>query len=170
MLDGTLSKHERERLMQGVFDGFPELVEITLYRDGAEVESAQDAKSLEAASLTAADLAKERKAHPLPMKEILAGNVHVANSTLTAKLPAFTMALAQDTASGASPVVIAAVIRLEGLMRVGRSSGSRGDHGAGRSCSCTRTSAGCAARARGASARGRSDLEAPGRRDAHVQA
>jgi signal transduction histidine kinase len=119
-LDETIPRSERQRLLRGVFDTVPELVEIVLYRDGAEIESARDPEALSQAGLTAQDLAKDRVEHPLPIDGILKGEPYVANSTLSEKLPCLTLAVALTPEGRKAPAVVAAVIRLEGLLQVGR--------------------------------------------------
>jgi hypothetical protein len=51
------------------------------------------------------------------------GTVHVENSTLSEKMPAMTMTVAQAGEPGEKPVVVSAVLRLDGLARIARGGG-----------------------------------------------
>ena len=119
MLDEELAQDSQERLLQDVFDGFPELVDITIYREGEEVRFANDQRALEAAGLERQGLLAQRQRHPLPLERILGGEVYVANSSVSEELPSFTIAFGRPAQDAAPPAVVAAVVRADELLRLG---------------------------------------------------
>jgi len=118
MGDQAIPVQARNALLRGLFDDFPDLIAVTLHAGERETASAVDTAALEAAGLSAADLARLREEHPLPMDKIRAGAVHVSNSTLSTRLPMMTMALGSRPTAGGEPVVIVALLRLDPLLRI----------------------------------------------------
>ncbi len=113
------SRARRTELMNELFNDFPDLVAVQLSRESREIASVYDAKALERAGLTKEDLESERRDHPVPPEALDAGRIFVRNSTLSAGLPVFTMAMEQASGQG-SPLVIKAVVHLEPLMGIVR--------------------------------------------------
>jgi len=118
MVERDLTVEQKNRLLGNLFEDFREFVAVTLYVDGKEQATLADARSLSAAGLTKGDLARYRFSHPLPADRLKPGAVYVENSTLTEKMPAMTMAVAQAAETGGKPVVVAAVLRLDSLIRL----------------------------------------------------
>jgi signal transduction histidine kinase len=118
MVDRDLTVEQKNRLLGSLFEDFREFVAVTLYVDGKEQATLADARSLSAAGLTKGDLARYRLSHPLPADRLKPGAVYVENSTLTEKMPAMTLAVAQVAETGGKPVVVAAVLRLDSLIRL----------------------------------------------------
>ena len=113
-----LTVEQKNRLLGRLFEDFREFVAVTLYVDGKEQATLADARALEAAGLTKGDLARYRLARPLPLDRMEPGKVYVENSTLSGKMPAMTMAIAQAPEGGGRPTVMAAVLRLDSLIRL----------------------------------------------------
>ena len=113
-----LTVEQKNRLLGRLFEDFREFVAVTLYVDGKEQATLTDARALSAAGLTKGDLARYRLAHPLPLDRMEPGKVYVENSTLSGKMPAMTMAIAQAPEGGGRPTVMAAVLRLDSLIRL----------------------------------------------------
>ena len=113
-----LTVEQKNRLLGRLFEDFREFVAVTLYVDGKEQATLADARALSAAGLTKGDLARYRLAHPLPLDRMEPGKVYVENSTLSGKMPAMTMAIAQAPEGGGRPTVMAAVLRLDSLIRL----------------------------------------------------
>jgi signal transduction histidine kinase len=120
---GGLTAERKSAILQDLFEDFREFVAVTVYVDGKEVTTLADAKALSSAGLTAGDLARQRAEQRLQPGRMEPGTMHVENSTLSAKMPAMTMMVAQDSGPGERRVVVEAVLRLDGLMRIARRSG-----------------------------------------------
>ena len=118
MVERDLTVEQKNRLLGRLFEDFREFVAVTLYVDGKEQATLADSRSLSAAGLTKGDLARYRLSHPLPADRLKPGSVYVENSTLSEKMPAMTMAVAQAAETGGKPVVVAAVLRLDSLLRL----------------------------------------------------
>ena len=118
MVERDLTVEQKNRLLGHLFEDFREFVAVTLYVDGKEQATLADGRSLSAAGLTKEDLARYRLSHPLPADRMKPGMVYVENSTLSEKMPVMTMAVAQAAETGGKPVVVAAVLRLDSLIRL----------------------------------------------------
>lgn len=122
MGDRSLAQEDKARLLKSLFQEFPEVVAMSLYTNEREPVTVYDAAQLSGAGLTKQDFLALRREQPIPVDRVRSGAVFVENSTLTAKLPILTMAVPQPVADGGGAVVAAAVIRLDGLLRVARRS------------------------------------------------
>jgi signal transduction histidine kinase len=122
--DEELAPAHKSKLLKQLFKDFHEFVAITLYeKNGIELTTIYDAKTLDKASLTKESLLAYRKDYPLPFNRIKKGQVFVANSTINKKLPAFTLAISQKaSANDREDAVVAAIIRLDGLQRLAKRS------------------------------------------------
>ncbi len=122
MYEEDLPPDHKKRLLKHLFEDFEEFVAITLYVDGVERTTLYDSKSLTSAGLTKDDILAYRGRNPLPLDLISSGQVFITNSTLAEKLPCFTMAVSYKLSPGGSSAVMAAIVRLDGLLRLaGRS-------------------------------------------------
>ncbi|MEE8553477.1 MAG: ATP-binding protein [Desulfobacterales bacterium] len=123
MFDRDLLRDQKTKLLKQLFEDFHEFVAITIYAKGAELTTVYDAKTLKSAGLTKDSLLAYRKDHPLPLDLVESGEVFTVNSTLSDKLPTFTLAISHKTQDvGGKNAVVAAVIRLDGLLRLARRS------------------------------------------------
>ncbi len=120
---GALTAAQKERILGDLFEDFREFVAVTVYVDGKEAATLADAKALSAAGLTKDDLARQRAEQRVQPGRMEPGTVHVENSTLSEKMPAMTMTVAQAGEPGEKPVVVSAVLRLDGLARIARGGG-----------------------------------------------
>ena len=117
-----LPQEKKVELIKKLFEDFHEFVAVTLYEDGVEQATVYDARTLDTAGLAKDDLGRYRKERPLPLKQIGSDEVFVENSTVSDKLPTLTLAIAYETPGVDTQVVVAAVIRLDNLLRLaGRS-------------------------------------------------
>ncbi len=123
LFERNFAPEQKSRLLKELFEDFQEFVAITLYVDGTELTTVYDARTLEAAGIKKEALSAYFKKHPIPIKRVARGAVYVVNSTITKKLPAFTLAISYELPESESrKAVVAAVIRLDGLQRLaGRS-------------------------------------------------
>jgi signal transduction histidine kinase len=119
MLDDEMKGEERDKLLQSVFEHFPQLVEVAIYYEGEELEVATDLETLEAAGLTREDLRAYQEQHPLPLEHIEEGALHLRNATISPELPTFSLAFASSAEPEETPLVISALIRLDELLRLG---------------------------------------------------
>jgi signal transduction histidine kinase len=123
MFDRDLLQDQKSKLLKQLFEDFHEFVAITMYAKGAELTTVYDANTLKSAGLTKDSLLAYRKDHPLPMDLVESGEAFTVNSTLSDKLPTFTLAISHQTQDvGEKNSVVAAVIRLDGLLRLARRS------------------------------------------------
>ncbi len=119
MFGRDIPPDQKKTLLKQLFEDFREFVAVTLYVKGTELATVYDAETLERAGLTKDSLFSYRKDHRLPLDLIEGGKAFVANSTISDKLPTFTLAIshqAQDR--GKEKAVVAAVIHLDGLQRL----------------------------------------------------
>ena len=123
LFDRDLLQDQKSKLLKQLFEDFHEFVAITVYAKGAELTTVYDAKTLKSAGLTKESLLAYRKDHPLPFDLVESGEVFTVNSTSSDKLPTFTLAISHQTQDvGEKNAVVAAVIRLDGLLRLARRS------------------------------------------------
>ncbi len=120
---GTLTAEQKERILGDLFEDFREFVAVTVYVGGKEAATLADAKALSAAGLTKEDLARQRAEQRMQPDRMEPGTVHVENSTLSEKMPTMTMTVAQAAVPGEKPVVVSAVLSLDGLARIARGGG-----------------------------------------------
>jgi predicted Zn finger-like uncharacterized protein len=119
LFDREMSPDQKSKLLKQLFEDFREFVAVTVYVKAAEQTTVYDAKTLGAAGLTKDRLMMHRAKHPLPFDSIKNGAVFVANSTISPKLPTFTLAIAHPIQNSDNKnVVVAAVIRSQGLQRL----------------------------------------------------
>src|SRR5436309_2271720 len=118
MYEQDLTQAQKNGLLKRLLEDFQEFVAVTLYVNGVERATVYDAHQLAEAGFGREDLASYRLAHPLPMDRLRAGEVYVENSTLSEKLLSLTLAIPYPVSKGDS-VVMAAVIRLDGMLRLG---------------------------------------------------
>lgn len=123
LFEKNFAPEQKSRLLKELFEDFQEFVAITLYVDGTELTTVYDARTLETAGIKKEALSAYFKKHPIPIHRVAKGSVYTANSTITGKLPTFTLAISHQLPdSESSKAVVAAVIRLEGLQRLSQRS------------------------------------------------
>jgi signal transduction histidine kinase len=119
LFESGLNPNQKSKLLKQLFEDFREFVAITLYEDGKELTTVYDAKTLEKFGLTKDALLAYYDKHPIPFARIDKGRLFAANSTLTDKMPTFTLAVTlQENGRAVSGMTAAAVIRLDGLQRL----------------------------------------------------
>jgi two-component system, NtrC family, sensor kinase len=110
----------RQQVLNGLFEEFGEFLAVTRVSAAGE-ETVYDAAALAAGGLTKDDLLGFRRSHPLPAG-LTAGEPYLENSTLTAKLPTFTLTLTEGSTGGGDAVTTSGVIRLDKLLKLARRS------------------------------------------------
>jgi len=118
MCKRDLPQTQKSRFFKQLFERFPEFLAITLYEKDREPITVYDSKTVEDAGLTKDAFLSYRQQNPIPVKLIEAGETFVENSTLSEKLPVFTMAINFQTPEIEQEVVVAAVIHLHALLRL----------------------------------------------------
>jgi two-component system NtrC family sensor kinase len=113
-----LPQDRKDRLLERLFGDFKEFLSVTLYRDGKEQAAVYDAQTMKTAGVSKDDLISWRRKYPLPFDRIRSGELFIVNSTMSEKMPCLTLAVANPDASDDEPAVIAAVIRLDELLRL----------------------------------------------------
>ena len=123
LLEKQMPADRKNALLKQLFEDFGEFVAVSVYVSGAEPAIVYDARTLDSAGLNKNDFLNSLKKRTLPFKRIRKGQLYIANSTTTSKLPVFTMAAAQAmSGKDGDKVVTSAVIRLAGLQHLaGRS-------------------------------------------------
>lgn len=116
--DRTLSEEQKSELLKRLFADLQQFVAITSYQNGTEQMVVYDASTFNTADFTREDFANYRLAHPLPLDRIQAGEIYVEDTMLSEKAPTFTIAIAQAIPNSSTPVVIAALVRMESLMNL----------------------------------------------------
>jgi two-component system NtrC family sensor kinase len=113
LLEKDLNPDQKSRLLKQLFEDFQEFIAITLFVNGEELTTIYDAKTLETVGLTKEALLAGTKSQPIPFDRMSENSLFAANSTVTPKLPTFTLAIPFEAGA-----VAAAVIRLDGLQRL----------------------------------------------------
>ena len=116
IVGGEVPEDKRETLSRTLFDEFPELVAVSVYQEGRPATSVWNLSTLEAAGLTREDLETYEREHPVPEARVSSDEPYVRNSTLTTKLPCFTMVLRQPGEAGSAPMRVVAVLRSDRLL------------------------------------------------------
>jgi signal transduction histidine kinase len=114
MEDENLPMAERERLARSLFQGFPELISVTLYRGSRPALTISDSAELEVAGLTSRDLEERQAQWRLPTERLQGGALFVESAPLCDELPAARLSFVTDADGGA----VAALIRLDPLLAV----------------------------------------------------
>ena len=122
MLERDLYADQKSKLIGKLFEDFQEFVSVTLYEGDTELINVFDANSLEDAGLTEEVFFNHYRENPLPSDRILAGEVFVENSTLSERLPVFTLAFSHESPDSDQDLVVVSVIRLKGLFDLARRS------------------------------------------------
>jgi signal transduction histidine kinase len=117
-----LSSREKSELLQGFFHDFRDLVAVRFYDGEDLVASVHDDGTLADAGVSRADLDGYRRSNPLPSDRLAAGEVFVENSTISPKLPTFTISFRYESAG--APLGVSAVVRLSALARLAERSGA----------------------------------------------
>lgn len=123
MRDAELPPREKSRLLEGLFEDFPEFIAVTFYRDGQDAVTVYDAESLRTAGMSKEDLQAAYAQHPLPFDRIDRERPHIADFALRPSLPALIFVIATPAADGAKGY-IGAVIHKRTLLRVTRREGT----------------------------------------------
>jgi signal transduction histidine kinase len=117
-----LGQKQKSRLLKEMFTDFREFVAVTVYETGLDPVTIYDKGSLEKAGLTRDDIVwfsnDSPLDAPLPIEEIRAGRIFVENSTLSEKLPTFTLYIPYRSPDLDEPAVISAIIRLDSMLRL----------------------------------------------------
>jgi len=120
--DPGLSREQKTGLLNRLFEDFQEFVAVSIYESGKEEATVYDRKTLEEGGISKRDLLEYRRQNPLPLDRIAGGTVYVENSSLSETLPVFTLAIPYSAGGKGKPVVVAALLRLDNLIRIaGRS-------------------------------------------------
>jgi two-component system, NtrC family, sensor kinase len=114
-LNEELGPESRSAALRQLVSEFPDLVWIGLHDGDREIEVAYDRKLMEAAGVSPKEIEKFRVEHPVPAGAIAAGEIFVRNSTVTPRLPTFTIALAPASKTASRSLVATAVLRTDAL-------------------------------------------------------
>ncbi len=117
-----LPKKQKTSLISELFEDYPEFVAISVEDPTRGSVTAYDMSQLNALGIKRKQFEQYRKAHPLPLEAIRAGEAYLENSTISNLLPTLTMATTPDIGSGNKPIVVSAIIRLDDLVKLVRRS------------------------------------------------
>jgi signal transduction histidine kinase len=105
---------QKEVFIKSLFDDFDDVMAVTLYDlDGTERVTLYDTALLREADIKIEDIVQYRKEHPLPIAS-LGEATYIQNSTLSSKLPSFTLAFLYQQTEKAG--IISAEIHLNKLL------------------------------------------------------
>ncbi len=105
---------QKEAFIKSLFGDFDDIMAVTLYDlDGTERVTLYDTALLRETDIKIEDIVRYRKAHPLPIAS-LGEATYIQNSTLSSKLPSFTLAFLHQQTENAG--IISAEIRLDKLL------------------------------------------------------
>jgi two-component system, NtrC family, sensor kinase len=122
MAEEGIPDDRKADMLKKLFQDFQEFVMIAEYEGKREKNTVYDAKALGAAGLSKEKMLAYFQEHPFPLDRIRKGEIFIDNSTISATLPTMTMAVAEPAEKGKEPNVIAAVVRLDDLIKLaGRS-------------------------------------------------
>jgi len=114
----SMSRQAKAGLLREFFDDFPELVAVSLGDGREEIAAVYNDGVLQRAGLAKADFLAYLERRPLPVDRILEGEDYVRNSTLSAKLPTLTLAMARPSEPEGEARLLTAVIQLTSLLRI----------------------------------------------------
>lgn len=115
MVNNKLSTEVKNELLEEIFIDFPNLLSVTVIDKHNKRVTLYDPDVLKVAGIAKSDMEAHRILHPLPIEEILKGKVFIRNSTITKKLPSFTMAISY-AADQQKPIIIAAMININEIL------------------------------------------------------
>lgn len=120
LLAGEIPEAQREEFVKKLFDNFEDFISVTLYdAQGEERITIYDAAKLEEAGVDKETLSRDRKERLRPLLQLKPQEVYLRNSTISAKLPSFTMAFSYRESADADPFILAAEIHLKKLLGLG---------------------------------------------------
>ncbi|HEY5648649.1 MAG TPA: HAMP domain-containing protein, partial [Nitrospiria bacterium] len=118
LFEKNLSQKNKVELIKHLFGDFDEFISVSAYQNGKELITVYDAELLTESGISKDDFQNFRLENPLPFEEILNGHIHIENSTFSEALPILTLAARFDIPGERIPVVSAAVIRLDSLLKL----------------------------------------------------
>lgn len=121
--DQDLTEEQKSELIKRLFEDFQDFVAVTVYREGVEQATIYDAQTFGSSDLTKDAYDRYRQKNPLPIESIQTGEVYIKNSRISSSIPTITMAIAQTAPEGKRPEALAALIRIDDLMRLSKRSG-----------------------------------------------
>ncbi len=113
-----LPQEQKAAMIKKLFEDFDEFVLVTRYDTHREKVTIYDSQTLKTAGLSKDAYDEYYRTNPLPLDDISNGKVFIQNCSLSPELPAFTLAVSEYEAKRGNPPVIAAVIRLNSLLRL----------------------------------------------------
>ena len=122
VFERDLYQDQKSKLLGQLFEDFREFVAVTVYENGKESATVYDAKMLKEAGLTKEKIFAHRTKNPLPWDRLQASEVYIQNSTLLSNFPTFTLAVSHRIPDSDQEAVVAAEIRLDGLLNLTRRS------------------------------------------------
>jgi len=118
MVDKNMPQKIKSDLLKKLFEDFQEFVAVTLYEEGEEKARIFDARQLREAGFSQADLIRYRDQNPLPWENLMDDQLYIENSSLSEKLPLLTLAVVRDIPGEDRKAIVAALIRLDSLLRI----------------------------------------------------
>jgi signal transduction histidine kinase len=120
LLADEIPESKREEFIKKLFENFEDFVSVTVYDlQGEERVTVYDTTALSEAGVDKEQFTQYRKEHPIPVSEFKPGGVILRNSTLSPKLPSFTLALSYQETPSSDPFIVAGEIHLRKLLGLG---------------------------------------------------
>lgn len=120
--DTNITQGEKSRMLDDLFQAFPEMLTITFYENGVKQASVLDELGLAEVGLSKADLDSEQLVDLVSLTALEPEKVVIRNSRLPARLPVMAITTTLTIPGWESPFVLEALVRTDDLLAlVGRS-------------------------------------------------
>jgi two-component system, NtrC family, sensor kinase len=120
LLTDEIEESKREAYVKKLFGNFEDFIAVTLYDlDGKERVSLYDTTQLSEAGVEKETFLQYRKDHPILVERYKPGEAALRNSTISSKLPSFTLSFLYQESTDGEPFVVAAEIHLKKLLALG---------------------------------------------------
>jgi HAMP domain-containing protein len=115
----SMPDNRRAEFVKDLFRRFDDLVSLSVYEDEVEKFRVYDQAVLQSAQLTREAFINFRKEHPIPFSQISDQSVYLENSTLSVKLPTFTLVVPYHHPSLKGKAALVADVKLNTLINMG---------------------------------------------------
>jgi two-component system NtrC family sensor kinase len=113
-----ITQEDKSRILDDLFQDFPEMISITFYQDGVQQVSVFDELALESAGLTRTDLDNRRMENPITPAEVSSGKLLIRNATFDESLPLMTLAGTVTLPELETELFVEVMIRTDRLLSV----------------------------------------------------
>jgi signal transduction histidine kinase len=120
LLADEITESKREAFIRKLFENFEDFIAVSVYDlQGEERVTVYDTVALDEVEIDNDAFARYRKENPIQVEGYKAGKVTLKNSTLSPKLPSFTLTLFYQEEPASDPFIIVGEINLRKLLSLG---------------------------------------------------